>query len=178
MKKIKHFIPLFCFWLAMIQPAQAQTAAATQDGKMLYGFMLKDGYVAIKLSKYITGHLYTDEMSINGIKGKFILDTGAGGTVIEESRKDKFRIKTEASLEKAVGAGGSGMNISVSMNNRVELGAYIVPQMMLRTMDLDHVNNAFRQLGIPEVDGIIGADLLYNGNAVIDYVNMILYLKK
>ncbi len=44
-------------------------------------------------------------------------------------------------------------------------------------MPLDHINNAFKQMGIEEVDGVIGADILTTGKAIIDYANLILYLK-
>lgn len=45
-------------------------------------------------------------------------------------------------------------------------------------MNLDHVNNAFKKVGIAEIDGVIGADILIRGKAVIDYEKLILYLKK
>jgi hypothetical protein len=44
-------------------------------------------------------------------------------------------------------------------------------------MNLDHINGAFEQLGIEKVDGIIGADILTTQKAIIDYVNLIVYLK-
>lgn len=44
-------------------------------------------------------------------------------------------------------------------------------------MNLDHVNNAFKKVGIAEIDGVIGADILIRGKAVIDYEKLILYLK-
>lgn len=45
-------------------------------------------------------------------------------------------------------------------------------------MNLDHMNTAFKQHGLEEIDGVIGAELLLSGKAIIDYANMILYLKK
>jgi len=45
-------------------------------------------------------------------------------------------------------------------------------------MSLDHVNQAFASIGVEEIDGVIGADILEYKNAVIDYKNLILYLKK
>jgi hypothetical protein len=43
--------------------------------------------------------------------------------------------------------------------------------------DLSHVNEALSQQKIKPVDGIIGADVLLKGNAIIDYPNQYLYLK-
>ena len=44
--------------------------------------------------------------------------------------------------------------------------------------DLIHVNTALTQHGVKEVHGIIGADVLDKGKAVIDYDKLVLYLKK
>jgi hypothetical protein len=42
---------------------------------------------------------------------------------------------------------------------------------------LSYVNNAFESIKSPSVDGIIGADVLKTGNAIIDYEKKYLYLK-
>ena len=45
-------------------------------------------------------------------------------------------------------------------------------------MNLDHINDAFNSMGVKEVDGVIGADILTTNKGVIDYSEMTLYLKK
>ena len=45
-------------------------------------------------------------------------------------------------------------------------------------MNLNHVNNAFILMGLKEVDGVIGADILTSNKAIIDYTNLTLYMKK
>jgi hypothetical protein len=42
---------------------------------------------------------------------------------------------------------------------------------------MTHVNEALIQYKTKPVDGIIGADVLLNGKAIIDYCNHCLYLK-
>ena len=44
--------------------------------------------------------------------------------------------------------------------------------------NLSHVNTALTQHNAEEVHGIIGADILQKGKAVIDYNKNVLYLKK
>ena len=44
-------------------------------------------------------------------------------------------------------------------------------------MSLNHVNNAFERFGLKKVDGVIGADILTSNKAIIDYVDLSLYLK-
>jgi len=48
----------------------------------------KNGYMKIPIRKLLTGHLVFNVV-LNGVDGRFILDTGAGGTVVELKRKDK-----------------------------------------------------------------------------------------
>ena len=48
----------------------------------------------------------------------------------------------------------------------------------LLLMDLDYINNAIENMGFDKVDGIIGSDILTDREAIIDYSNLILYLKK
>jgi hypothetical protein len=44
--------------------------------------------------------------------------------------------------------------------------------------DLVHVNKALTLHEVEEVHGIIGADILQKGKAIIDYNKNVLYLKK
>ena len=44
-------------------------------------------------------------------------------------------------------------------------------------MNLDHVNHSFKKMGHEAIDGVIGADILTERRAIIDYYNQILYLK-
>ena len=55
----------------------------------------QQGYTGIQMTKWISGHLHVD-IQLNEVNGSFILDTGAGATVLEENKKSKYRraIKT------------------------------------------------------------------------------------
>ena len=150
---------------------------ANNNGKKLSHFLEKNGYIAIKLEKYRTGHLYT-EVTINGVIGRFIVDSGAGATILEEKRKDKFNIVATPSELKGTGAGASGIATQSSTNNKLIISGYASDNFTITLMNLDHINTAFKKLGMEEVDGVLGADILLLGQAIIDYPNMILYLKK
>jgi len=163
--------------LALLLCCGSFTNAQTKDKNADLGkFLGKNGYVSVQMQKLITGHLYT-EATLNGVKGRFILDTGAGATVIELTRKDKFKMTAVESKDKATGAGGTGMQVQESGKNKISLGDYTYNNDTLRLMSLDHVNQVLKSLGIEEMDGVIGADILTAGNAVIDYTKMVLYLK-
>jgi len=142
----------------------------------LNAFLLAKKFKPISMQKLITGHLYTEAI-VNGVKGRFLIDTGAGATVIEIKRKELFKMKGVDSKDKATGAGGTGLAVQESINNKFSIGEYVFGSDTLRMMNLDHVNVALKGIGVQEIDGVIGADILTAGMAVIDYKNLILYLK-
>ncbi len=172
--KIKALFVLVLLLSVGISRSLAQTNDQKKD---LTHFLDQKGYTAVTLQKYVSGHLYLEVM-INGVKGRFILDSGAGATVVDEKRKDKFNMTAEQTDEKATGAGGNGIAIQSSANNKLIIGHYSIDHYTAMIINLDHVNNAFKQLGLEEVDGVIGADVLTSGQAIIDYANMLLHLKK
>lgn len=136
----------------------------------------KQGYSSIQLEQLISGHLFL-KMKINGEEGGFILDTGAGGTVIDKSVYSKFRLINESSSELAAGAGGANMKLEVSKSNTVQIKGVKQKEVTLMIMNLDHVNTALEQMGIDPVDGVIGADLLKSFGMIIDYPMLMLYFK-
>ena len=62
--------------------------------------------------------------------------------------------------------------------NILKLGTWNFVDFNLVIFDLSHVNEALRQHKTKEVQGIIGADVLLEGDAIIDYSSKYLYLKK
>jgi len=135
-----------------------------------------NGYIKIPLSKMASGHLHLN-VFINGIEGSFILDTGAGATVIDPKQQKKFNMKTQESERLGAGAGGQ-TRLQQSLDNSFKIGKLEIPKFLLYVMNLDHVNNAFASMGLKKIDGVIGADVLTSNKGIIDYSNLILYLKK
>ncbi len=149
----------------------------SSDSIELAMFLTRKNYSPIKLQRYPTGHLIT-QLKVNGSPGKFILDTGAGATIIENQRQDKFHLIVKMDSIKATGAGGSDMAVQSSERNTIELdGGVQEKDLTLKLISLENINGALRRLHLEEIDGIIGADLLMKNSAIIDYKNLILYLK-
>lgn len=137
----------------------------------------KKKYVRIKLKKMKTNHL---ELSakINGVKGRFILDTGASNSCVGLDMIDYFKLISEESDVKAAGAGAIDMQTHTSERNSLKIGNWKIANCALVLFDLHHVNTALQQHNEKMVHGIIGADILENGKALIDYSKKVLYLKK
>ena len=114
---------------------------------------------------------------INGVKGWFILDTGASTTFVDLKLKEKFKLTSHPSIVKARGAGPDKIDTLLSKNNTLSIGKWVKTRFSIALIDLSYVNDAFESINSSAVDGIIGADILKKGFAVIDYEKRYLYLK-
>ena len=137
----------------------------------------KKKYLKVKLRKIVTNHLEFDA-ELNGVKGKFILDTGASNSCVGLDMIDYFKLQAEESEIKAAGAGATNMETQKSENNTLVIGKWKTKKFDLALFDLSHVNSALEQHEAEKVHGIIGADVLEKGKAVIDYNKKVLYLRK
>jgi hypothetical protein len=143
----------------------------------LYNALKSKGYkkISFKISK--TQHLRI-KAKINDVEGEFILDTGASNSCVDFEGIDHFNLNASDSETKAAGAGGTGMLTKSSYENMLQLGRWKTNDFSLVIFDMSHVNEALRQYKAKPVHGIIGADILLKGKAIIDYYNHCLYLKQ
>lgn len=139
--------------------------------------LTKKKYRTIKFRITKTRHLLI-KAKINGVSGNFILDTGASNSCVGFECVDIFNLEAKRSRTKAAGAGATGMMTQVSRNNKLEIGSWKTADFHLVVFDMSHVNEALTQHKAKPVSGIIGADILIEGAAILDYENKILYLKK
>ncbi len=145
--------------------------------KGILRILKKNKYIKIKLKKIATNHLEL-KAKINGVKGRFILDTGASNSCVGLDMIDHFNLYAEESETKAAGAGASDMETQQSENNLLKIGDWKTNKCHLILFNLSHVNTALTQHNANKVHGIIGADILLKGKAFIDYSNKTLYLKR
>ncbi len=137
----------------------------------------RKGYTSIKLKRTITNH-FEVKVNINNAKGRFILDTGASNSCIDFDNANLFELHVEDSKILASGAGANDMKTQQSKNNTIKLNNWTFSNFQLVLFDLSHVNKALIQHNAKPVQGIIGADILQKGKAIIDYKNKRLYLKR
>lgn len=139
--------------------------------------LLKEkGYIKIPLTYTATQHLEL-RAKINKIEGNFILDTGASSTCVGMDAVTHFELMAEDSDVKAAGAGGTNMLTQIAQKNSIEIKGWKKKKLDLVLFDLRHVNEALVNHNAEKVHGIIGADVLKQGKAIIDYKSMNLYLK-
>ncbi|MBL7473884.1 retropepsin-like aspartic protease family protein [Robertkochia sediminum] len=139
-------------------------------------FLNDKEYTRIKLTRTKTNHFEMDA-AINGVAGKFILDTGASSTCIGLDCIEKFKLNSEASDIRAAGAGASNMPTEISKKNEITIGNWSRKRIKIVLFDLTHVNQALINHNASPVNGIIGSDILKRGKAIIDYDKKALYLR-
>jgi predicted aspartyl protease len=139
-------------------------------------FLKGKKYKKIKFKVLKTQHLLVTA-KINDVKGTFILDTGASNSCVGLEGIIKFELLAENSETKAAGAGATGMTTQLSKKNKLQLGRWKSETLNLVVFDMSHVNEALISYKTKPVNGIIGADILLEGKAIIDYSNHCLYLK-
>ena len=140
-------------------------------------FLLEKGYTRIRLFPTLTQHLEITA-KINGVKGSFILDTGASNSCIDFNFATHFKLISQESEILAAGAGATDMRTEISKDNTIKIGTWKREDINLVLFDLSHVNTALENHNTPPVHGILGADILNLGKGIIDYQYTCLYLKK
>ena len=142
----------------------------------LQEFLLNKGYIRVKLRLTKTNH-FEIKASLNGVKGRFILDTGASNSCVGFEAVDNFNLKVKDSNILPAGAGAINMETKMSKKNSIKIGKWESNKIVLVLFNLSHVNTALINHKSKPVDGIIGADILKKSNAVIDYEKKHVYLK-
>ena len=144
--------------------------------EQLQHVLKNNNYKKIKFKIIKTQHLLL-KATINGIKGNFILDTGASSSCVGLESVEKFLLNAKKSKTKASGAGATGLFTQLAKGNKLQVGRWKTDDFNIVVFDLSHVNFALTEHKAKPVDGIIGADILRNGKAIIDYSENYLFLK-
>lgn len=140
-------------------------------------FLGRKNYLRVPLSLTATNH-FEIIAKLNGVTGRFILDTGASNTCVGLDKIEFFKLVSEDSEIKAAGAGATNMETQISSKNKIAIGDWKKKKLKIVLFDLVHVNEALTSHKALPVDGIIGADILKQSDAIIDYNKNCLYLRR
>lgn len=141
----------------------------------LKSFLENKKYKKIKFKILKTQHLLI-KAKVNAVPGLFILDTGASNSCLGFEAIKKFKLETQQSNTLAASASSNDMITKSSIGNSIQLSTWKNKDFSFVLFDLSSVNTALISFGVQPVDGIIGADVLLQGKAIIDYPNRYLYL--
>ncbi len=132
------------------------------------------GFTAVPLRELLTGHHLVD-VTINGRKAPFVLDTGANASVLHAPYVPELGLKVGRAPAAAFGLGGALKAGSASFDS-LEIGRVPIRQHHIITADLSQIANLLGPISGGKVYGIIGQDIMKEHRAVIDVAHPILYL--
>ena len=120
------------------------------------------------------------DVTVFGLSFILVLDTGASktafdhATLIEANQNAALVVSDRLST----GLGTNTMASSTIIIHDLHIGGLLIPEFEVAVLDLSTINIAYRQLGHPDVLGVLGGDVLMKYRAVIDFDKRILKLRK
>jgi len=134
-------------------------------------------FVALPLVRSRQNHLMLRAF-INGKPAWLTIDTGAPVSAIALNRRNYFGLKpiaAKSNLPARVQINGGFNNVAIA--SELRLGALTLVDEPVVTVDLGNSTRAAQLVHEQEIDGIIGADILFPTQAVLDCQRQLLVLK-
>ena len=109
-----------------------------------------------------------------------VLDTGASKTAFDQTMLLSANEQAVVSLSDrlSTGLGTNTMASSTAIIQDLCIGGLLIDEFEVAVLDLSTINIAYRQLGHPEVLGVLGGDILMKYRAVINYKKKMMRLRK
>lgn len=124
--------------------------------------------VLVPFIRQSTGHI-TVLARLTQKAALFVVDTGAGGTVIHNGALKRYKLELTGRLYKSAGMGVSGVQLTAVASHDLHVGLANLSGFKLHALDLSHVIEGLVKANVPPIIGILGADVLHQRHAVIDY---------
>jgi hypothetical protein len=108
---------------------------------------------------------------VNGTEARLLIDTGASKTVLDKTFLLSLepKVNLEQSEQLSTGLGAGNLPSEYAQNLKLEIGDWNVDEASVAVLDLYHVNETYKSIGLPILHGVIGGDLLFSHQAVINY---------
>ncbi|MEI7596228.1 MAG: retropepsin-like aspartic protease [Bacteroidota bacterium] len=123
-------------------------------------------------------HLFIS-CKINGKEAKMLVDSGASRSAfdIEQIKKYIVEEEHEANQQLTTGLGSNTVQSYFSLFDEFQLGDFVLRNYQAVLLDMSHVNASYQAIGLEEIVGVIGGDILLDYKAIIDYKKKILLLR-
>lgn len=113
---------------------------------------------------------------LSGKEARFLVDTGAGGTCIDSGALETYGLALKGKAEKGGGVGSTSMQVTAVAKHDLQLAGLDLSRTKLHAIDLSHVNAGLTAEKVAPIVGVLGADILHDRQAVIDYGRQFLVL--
>lgn len=111
------------------------------------------------------------EGAVNGNPLLIVLDTGASRSCFDIAFLQQFvgEHSLQANDSMTSGIGTNTLSSFVTTVDEFSMGSFAIKNYQAIGLDLAHIHEAYKQVGLPLVNGILGADILARHHAIIDY---------
>ncbi len=163
-------------WAALLLASAPASARAEGSGPQVTRVLCRLGFTPVKMTPLRSGHHVVD-VSVNGRPATFVVDTGAGASILHAPLAAEFGLTPAGGP--AVAAAGAGGALSAAALTPAPLGiaGNDLGQVRLFASDLTGVVAALKQVSGRDVQGIIGQDQLRARHGIVDVRQSMLYLQ-
>lgn len=137
----------------------------------------KAAHVLVPLQREKSRHV-TVMAQLAGKAARFVVDTGAGGTVIDSAALARFGLSLSGASRKGGGVGSSAMRLKYVDQHDMSLAGIDLSAIKLLSMDLSHVNVGLARQKVLPIVGVIGGDVLWACAAMLDYAKGVMLLSQ
>ena len=106
-----------------------------------------------------------------------IIDSGASTSFLDNATAVRLGLSLQQSRTRVSGLGAPAQRVLSARLDDVRFPGLRLDSLPVVVLDLSHVNQSLRDEGIELADGVIGADLLADREAVFDFTSGVLYLR-
>src|SRR6267142_1544511 len=134
------------------------------------------GYIEVPFKVTRVNHIVI-QAEVNGENVTLIVDTGASRTCIAESSAARLGLKSGRVERVTVSFALPKKTKALSKLKSLDIGSLHLTNFETWLVDFSYINMIVQMKGEEFCDGVLGADILTNHSAVIDYRCGKLYLK-
>jgi predicted aspartyl protease len=116
---------------------------------------------------------------VNNRDARFLIDTGASRSVLDKAfvnTLEAIDIKTSEIL--STGIGSNTLESEFTHIQNIVIDDFELNDVEMAVIDLSHVNQTYKLIGMPDLNGVIGGDILMEHEAIINYKKALLRLNK
>lgn len=100
---------------------------------------------------------------------RLVVDTGASHSCLSKKSVKHLIGKTETEADVVVGVGRGKLNNKLVHVPSFKIGDLEIQNYPFLILQIAHINKMLLSLGLRTIDGLLGSDILYKYNAIIDY---------
>jgi hypothetical protein len=107
---------------------------------------------------------------LSGVSARLVVDTGASHSCLcKKTFKSVYKKSRTIKADAVMGIGKSKLNNQLVYVPHFQLGELSLEDYPFLMLQISHINKMFQLLDLPQMQGLLGGDILFKYNAVIDY---------